>query len=430
MDDADGARLRAARMESGIGLDILARITGRSKSHLSRVERGIRPLTPGIVLAYHRALGWSLPIGVTTEAAGSVPADDDIDEAEMRRRTLLRGFVATTTGIGAGTPLAEEIQGATGNVAAPSIVSEFDAEELEQAALALTSRDLKGGGHALISEGQSLLSWATGLIEQTRSEPLRNRLASAAGYLADRTGWTAFDLGFHDQASRMFGLGVRLASEADDRNLTAQVLCDMAGHAVFLGKPSEALDCAELALADGSIVGQLKAALLGVTAEAYGQLGELDETLRYIDLAYESAIDSEIPDDAPVWLPAFRGPQTLMASTGFAAYLSYQQNRHALAASTALEHLDAAGRALGSSRGRSATLCRLRQASISCVAGEPDEGVSLAGQAVGELQLVRSNRIRRELRVLREALPTGDRQATATSMRIDRLLTGQVVPIA
>jgi transcriptional regulator with XRE-family HTH domain len=430
MDDADGARLRAARIEAGIGLDILARITGKSKSHLSRVERGIRPLTPGIVLAYHRALGWSLPIGVTTSAAGSVPADDDIDEAEMRRRTLLRGFVATTTGIGAGTPLADEIESVTGPVAAPTMVSEFDAEELEQAALALTSRDLRGGGHALISEGQSLLTWATGLIEQTRSEPLRKRLASAAGYLADRTGWTAFDLGLHDQATRMFGLGVRLAAEADDRNLTAQALCDMAGQAVFLGKPSEALACAELALADESIVDQLKAALLGVTAEAYGQLGELNETLRYIDLAYERAIDSEIPDDAPVWLPAFRGPQTLMASTGFAAYLSYQQNRHTLAASTALEHLSVASSTLGSSRGRSATLCRLRQASISCAAGESAEGIPLAGQAVSDLQLARSTRIRRELRILREALPTGNQQATAVSARIDRLLTGQVVPIA
>lgn len=429
MDDADGARLRAARMEAGIGLDMLARITGKSKSHLSRMERGIRPVTPAMVLAYQRALGWSLPIANATRNRGSGPAHDNYDEAEMRRRTLLRGFVATTTGIAAGTPLTEELA-AAGGAGSPGLICEADAEELEQAALSLTTRDLRGGGHAVIAEGQSLLQWGVSLMEQARSEPLRRRFAAAAGYLADRTGWTAFDLGFHDQASRFFGLGIRLADEAGDHNLTAQILSDMAGHAVFRDKPSEALGCAELALADAQVTDQLRAALFGVTAEAYGQLGELGESLRYIDLAFECAEGSTAPESGPAWLPAFRGPQTLMASTGFAAYLTYQHGRNATAATVALDHLSTAADSLGSGRGRSATLCRLRRASISCLAGESDEGIVLAEEAVQNLQLVRSTRIRRELQTLKEALPAGTSRTNITSARIDHLLAGQTIALA
>lgn len=342
----------------------------------------------------------------------------------MRRRTLLRGFVATTTGIASGTPLTEELISA-GGTATPGLILEADAEELEQAALSLTTRDLRGGGHAVIAEGQSLLRWGINLMEQARSQPLRKRLAAASGYLADRTGWTAFDLGFHDQAGKFFGLGIRLADEADDHDLTAQILSDMAGHAVFRGKPSEALDCAELALSDAQVTDQLRAALLGVTAEAYGQLGELGEALRYIDLAFECADGSDAPENGPAWLPAFRGPQTLMASTGFAAYLTFQQGRHSTAATVALDHLSTAADSLGSGRSRSAALCRLRRASIACLAGDSDEGIDLAGQVVGDLQLVRSTRIRRELRTLQEALPSGTSRTAHTSARIDHLLSGQ-----
>lgn len=46
-----GGQLREARLEAGVGLDQLARLTGLTKGHLSRVERNLRPVTPSIALA-------------------------------------------------------------------------------------------------------------------------------------------------------------------------------------------------------------------------------------------------------------------------------------------------------------------------------------------------------------------------------------------
>lgn len=427
MDDAEGARLRAARIEAGLGLDTLARITGLSKSHLSRVERGIRPVTPAMALAYQRALGWSLPPAAVTWNQSLGPAHDNNDEAEMRRRTLLCGFVAATTGIASHTPVADTLADVVSLTSTPAGIGEADADELEQAALSLTTRDLRGGGHAVIAEGRSLLEWGITLTEQARSAPLRQRFAAAAGYLADRTGWAAFDLGYHDQARKLFGIGIRLADEADDHNLTAQILSDMAGHAVFRGKPSEALDCAALALTSSRVTGQLKAALLGVTAEAYGQLGDLRQALHYIDQACEHADNATAPEVGPAWLPAFRGPQTLMASTGFAAYLAFGHGQDRSAATVALDHLATAAASLGSGRGRSVALCRLRQATITCLAGDTDEGLTLADEAVHGIPLARSTRIRRELRTLQTALPPAP---TRTTARIDQLLTGHAPPPA
>src|SRR5512138_1360347 len=59
MTVVDGATLRQLRQQAGVGLRRIA--SGAkvpvSDGHLSRVERGHRPVTPAIVAAYERVLG-------------------------------------------------------------------------------------------------------------------------------------------------------------------------------------------------------------------------------------------------------------------------------------------------------------------------------------------------------------------------------------
>ena len=70
MDDV-GTQLRVAREAAGLSLAQMARMTRYGKSYLGNVETGRRRATPGVVLAYQRALG------------------DDMD-----RRAMLTGLTA------------------------------------------------------------------------------------------------------------------------------------------------------------------------------------------------------------------------------------------------------------------------------------------------------------------------------------------------
>lgn len=56
----EGSLLRAARVDAGVSLSAMARLTAYSKAHLGNVETGRREVTVDLVIAYERELG---PIG-------------------------------------------------------------------------------------------------------------------------------------------------------------------------------------------------------------------------------------------------------------------------------------------------------------------------------------------------------------------------------
>jgi len=78
-----GTMLREARLRAGLSLSAMATRTSYSVSHLSNVERGRRPVTDAILLAYDRELGDA-----------------------MDRRSVIKGFIALSL---AQRPLADDI---------------------------------------------------------------------------------------------------------------------------------------------------------------------------------------------------------------------------------------------------------------------------------------------------------------------------------
>ena len=78
-----GAMLREARLRAGLSLSALAGRTSYSVSHLCNVERGRRPVTDALLLAYDRELG------------------EVVD-----RRGVIKGFIALSL---TQTPLADDI---------------------------------------------------------------------------------------------------------------------------------------------------------------------------------------------------------------------------------------------------------------------------------------------------------------------------------
>ncbi len=93
-----GADLREARQSAGYGLDRMSTLVGRSKSHLSRVERGHadRPVSPALVRDYETALRRKITAGSTPATTDHVPSPKGPgEEGDVYRRHLL-GLLAGT----------------------------------------------------------------------------------------------------------------------------------------------------------------------------------------------------------------------------------------------------------------------------------------------------------------------------------------------
>jgi|ADGO01.1.fsa_nt_gi Helix-turn-helix. len=75
-----GQMLRLLRERQGIGLRAVARRSrggmALSDSHLSRVERGERQVTPAVMAAYERAIGIPITVDVISDLAEQHPHQD------------------------------------------------------------------------------------------------------------------------------------------------------------------------------------------------------------------------------------------------------------------------------------------------------------------------------------------------------------------
>ncbi|WP_025273204.1 helix-turn-helix domain-containing protein [Haloglycomyces albus] len=436
--DTEG-KLRAEREKAGVTLGEIARKTGKDKGHLSRVEKGERPVTPILLYCYRCALGveieFSQGAGSSSRVESLTMRNSTAEDSEdaMQRRTLLGSVIATATGAAAAVPI-DSVLSTLPSYTAPATVTTRDVLELQQATDLLTQRDAAGAGYSLVAEGRALLEWASNMARHARNEQVRQDLAAVSAYLADRTAWVALNLGHHSLATHLLGLGLRLATEADDPNLSAQILCDMAGHSVFIGKATDALAYAEIALADNSILPQLRSALHAVMAEAYGARGYSAGVRDRIDAAIDCADDRDVNTlDVPGWIPAFRTKGTLSASTGLAASLLFDAKPTKTTSRLALEYLEAAVETLGGRPGRSATLARVRLATLHLAStnGDRSRGLSISQDAATEMTHVRSVRVQRELHSLYAALRQRkpDPACDDIRQRVAALLNGQATQV-
>src|SRR5437899_11844023 len=121
------------------------------------------------------------------------------------------------------------------------------------------------------------------------SDPIRDRLNTAVGSLAERSAWSTFDAGEHDGARSLFKLALYTATEADDPDLRAHILSDIATQQMYLGHPNDCLKIIRMADGDDRISPAVRFVLHGVKARAFGALAEADATTRQIGLAEDAS---------------------------------------------------------------------------------------------------------------------------------------------
>lgn len=175
-----------------------------------------------------------------------------------------------------------------------------------------------GGGHARASLVRFLDGEVGPLLRDGRYDPKTGRqFAAAAAELTLTTGWAAYDTGRHGLAQRYFIQALRLAQEAKDRALGAEILSAMSHQAVFLGEAATAVDLARTARTTAASAGIPALVAEAHVTQAHAHAIGGDERACTASLAEaERALDAADRSADPAWINYF-GQAYLSAKFGW-----------------------------------------------------------------------------------------------------------------
>jgi transcriptional regulator with XRE-family HTH domain len=409
----DGAVLRELRERAGLGLRRIASRSALSVSvgHLSRVERGERRVTPAILAAYEQALGTRIAHALADRAGGA----DRLDQLEREAFAATIGKVAA--GGSAGEPVGRLLAAAGADLAPPARVGPTDVVHVEHATALVRRMDLQFGGELVWQMAEPLLRWAVGLHAGSMREATRVRLDAAIGALAGSAAWAAFDGGRQQAARTLFTVALAAAGRADDPDLRAHVMADVAAHYNYLGHPDDCLRILRLE-GDERVGPAVQCVVHGVKAHVYAANGLSDACAREIELAQVTSAAME-PGEVPGWLGGFEPAHTRAVCGHAAAVLAGATGRDADRAAAHQRLTEAIGQLERAGRDRAVALCQTRLTMLHLAAGEHDQAGRWARQALATTAGVRSARVRRELATVREA----------AAARLDEHLTHQLATV-
>jgi transcriptional regulator with XRE-family HTH domain len=397
----DGATLRELRRRAGVGL---RQVAGGSRvrvsdGHLSRVERGLRPVTPAVVAAYEKALG--VRVGATGPGRRADPFD----------RTARQAFLTTVATVAVGGPPGDPVDRllATGGEDAAALpppvgagaaalppLGGADVAHVEQAALMVAALDLRYGGGLAWQMAGGLLRWAVGLRRGATGGAVRARLDAAIGAMAGRAGWAAFDAGRHDAARALFTLALDSAVQAQEVDLRAHILADIGAHYNYLGSPDECLTVVRLGDGDERVAPAVRQILHGVKAQAYAAKQDPPACARHIDLA-EAAAAAVRPDEVPAWMGELVPAHTRAVTGHAAAVLACASGSDADLADAQKRLMQAVDGLATTGRVRALALCQTRLALVHLRGGDREQAAGWARQALSVSVELRSARLWRAL---------------------------------
>lgn len=358
---------------------VLAQGLGRSVSEAD-LDFAPTPPDPDAALTYHPDL------------TASLAASADLFGSDVHRRQFLTAAAVTATAFAVpairyltapDAPAPERGAGRTVGMEQVSAVREVTA----------TFRRLDnqlGGGYGRSAIVAYLRDEATPLLRHgSYAARVGAGLFSAVAELMLLAGWMAYDLEQHAVAQRYLIQSLRMAKEAADRPLGAEILNGMSHQAAYLRQGPEAVDMARAAGHVALRAGQPALLAESFASEAHGHA--LADAPRSAAAALRQAEDALAGADraqAPAWLGFFDEPY-LHARTG-RVLLDAGDPRAAAEAMTASLAMRP-----GFNRGKAFNLAVLAQAQVR--AGEVEQGCATAERAVAAAAGVNSKRSVREL---------------------------------
>ncbi|WP_116245261.1 helix-turn-helix transcriptional regulator [Nocardiopsis sp. FIRDI 009] len=183
-------------------------------------------------------------------------------------------------------------------------VGRSTADQLMARVHALRLADDVIAGQDLIRPALRELDAAVTLLrESTHTEAVGKALRVAVGELAQIAGWIASDAGQHDQAERVYLLGLSAAREAGDATLAGQLAGSLAYQWSNIGRESEGVELAEAALAEAGPHAPPRARALfwDRVAWAHTKTEDVRAAMRALGEASE-ALSQHGGEDEPTWL--------------------------------------------------------------------------------------------------------------------------------
>lgn len=145
------------------------------------------------------------------------------------------------------------------------------------------------------------------LDEASYGQPVGRDLQVLAGELTEMAGWSAFDLGRHDEARRLFGEALTLAHITGSAALTTLVMASMSLQSVSLDAGREAVQLAQAAQRTAASFGSARLLSLLAAREALGHARADDGPAAMQALARSEVLLDDADDPGQEWLE-FWGP--------------------------------------------------------------------------------------------------------------------------
>ncbi|MGH3806726.1 MAG: XRE family transcriptional regulator [Pseudonocardiaceae bacterium] len=259
-----------------------------------------------------------------------------------------------------------------------------------------SSWDFAYGGGPVRDAVMGKLRWAADLRKALCPDELRPELYSAIGGLAHRAGFTAFDVGAHEDARHVLSFALACAEKAEDWDLRAYVLDSMALQAIWTGRPDEGLTLAELGLIRADRLTETVQAMLHTDrGRALAKMRRVNETLTAIGTAEDYFARSTPANDPPIL--ANYNAAFLTGNTGHALF-DLAVLGHSVTQATDRLTAAAAGHTAG--HARSQALCLTKLASLTMATGDPIQAVTIGHAAVDAAGGIHSGRVTDDLREL------------------------------
>ncbi|MGH3798906.1 MAG: hypothetical protein ACRDTD_02015, partial [Pseudonocardiaceae bacterium] len=309
-------------------------------------------------------------------------------------------------------------------------VGASDVEVIEQATAAFVRQDLAAGAGPIRDLAVAQLRSVLPLLSAQMTPEVQPRLYLATASLATTAGWMSFEVKQHDDARRLWIIGLNVARAADHpqgSDLTAFLLHDMALQAVHLGRPAEALRLVHLGHAATAgphpVSPCTTCKLVNVQALAHAAQGETADCGQTLGKAEEhfSGID---PATSPAWA-AYLDETRLASLQGDAYYELALKSRDPGAAGRAVPLLRHAVDHLGPDYARIRASSLTKLAGAHAIAGDTDTAVTVGHQAVDAVTALHSPRAYDRLRILNTVLEPLHISTGVAELR-DRLATTAV----
>ncbi|MGH3717979.1 MAG: helix-turn-helix domain-containing protein [Pseudonocardiaceae bacterium] len=304
-------------------------------------------------------------------------------------------------------------------------VGAADVEAIEKATAEFVRQDFATGAGPVRGLAVGQLRSVLPLLDAEMTEEVRPRLYLATAHLAVVTGWMSFEVNQDDAARRLWTIGLNITRDAEHPqagDLTGYLINNLAGQAVRMGRPDEALRMIHLAHAattgSHAVSASTTSCLALTQAQAHAAQGDATACDQALDQAAAQFSRTD-PQTRPAW-GAHVSDAVISASQGVVSYELALTRRDPRVAGRAVLLLRRAVDGVGPDYARPRARYLSDLAGAHAIAGDVDTAVTLGHQAIDAVTALHSPRAYDQLRVLNTALEPLHTSAGVAELR-DRL---------